>query len=148
MTVDEPQAGAADPDPDTLSTPTDDMPLREALLRRWASVLLAQYGDETAAYIEERRRARAVQGDPVGVDEWADVGAIVCGLMELNALPAAESALTSRAEDGEAEAPASTNDEWTDTPIWSEWTFWVILAALAAGMLMLVQLVRHIWATL
>lgn len=148
MTADELQAGAEHPDPNTPSTQADDVPLREELLRRWASVLLAQYGDETAAYIQERRRARAAQGDPVGVDEWTDVGAIVCDMMGLNALPGDESILTNRAGDGEANVPASADDGWADTPIWSEWTFWVILGALAAGVFMLVQLIRHIWVAL
>lgn len=148
MTADELEAGPAHPDPNTLSTLTEGVPLRDELLKRWASVLLAQYGDETATYIQERRRARAAQGDPVGVDEWTDVGAIVCGLMGLNALPGDESVPTNRAGDAQAEAPASASDEWTDAPIWSEWTFWVILGALAVGMIMLVQLVRHIWAAL
>jgi len=126
----------------------DDAPIRDELLRRWAHVLLAQHGDGAALYVQERRRARAAQGDCIGVEEWSDVGAIICELTGIDGLPGDESYLTIASYSWTPDSRAGVEEDDEPSPPWREWAFWVILCALAAGGLMLLLMARSIWTAL
>jgi hypothetical protein len=141
-------AGAPRMDPNTLPPMAEGVPMRDELLRRWAHVLLAQHGDGAARYVQERRRARAVQGDRVGVDDWTDVGAIICELMGLDRLPGDDSYLRTATYVLPPDVRAGLDDDDGPSSPWSEWTFWLILSVLMAGVVVLLLVARNIWTAL
>ncbi len=144
MTSGEIGKGAARIGPSDLAEMPVGAPMRDELLKRWAYVLLEQHGAETAAYIQERRQARALQADPMGVGDWTDVGAIVCELMGLETLPGDGSDMAAVGRSPTADAPLPVIDDDRMPPASREWALWLILFVLAGGILMLLLVVRHI----
>lgn len=108
---------------------------RDELLRRWAHVLLDQYGAEVFRHVEERGRACALRGDRAGVAEWSDVGGIIGELAKARRL----------AGEGPHARAARDHAFRDDTPpVSREWAFWAILSVLAGAMLTMILLLRHI----